>query len=311
MVRGNHVTSNNAEIGNFRKLRLNFKTVEFHIRYQTRNSGSDYSDFTVGADSYASPEDTVPVSSVGTTIDLPESHLVWKKRRGTLELPASDTAQFWRFRINMSGLPGTGTGTVRIDSVFIYPTADVFGSEVVFSKVIAGSVPEAVETTDANKYLAGDGTWKTLTGSLSAVKTADEAVNNSAALQDDDDLFVTLAASTYYDFLIVLHVDTNGSVNPDFKWQLVAPTNGTGFYSSYKTEENVAGVATEGNVAIATTNSYTVLGAARDQVCIMQGTVYGGDGGTFKLTWAQNVADATNSTTIKAGSTMRCIPIGT
>lgn len=134
---------------------------------------------------------------------------------------------------------------------------------------------------------------------LKAVKTSDEDVTSSTALQDDDELLVTVEANGVYHFEAVI-IAYSASATPDLKFQFIEPdgtfdvvvTSGLGGdLISYIDESSSASVVD--------------ITAATEKVKYFTGIVRaGGAGGTFKLQWAQNVSNAT-ATTVKADSYMR------
>lgn len=116
----------------------------------------------------------------------------------------------------------------------------------------------------------------------SAVKTADETINNSAALQDDDHLSLTLGVGT---FIIegLLVYSSSATAGISFDWS--GTSTGT-FDWRIEGEDDAdlpgAGVGTERGATFRGTATITATG-------------------TLVLQWAQTVADATN-TVLHAGS---------
>lgn len=130
-------------------------------------------------------------------------------------------------------------------------------------------------------------------------KTLNETVNNSSALQNDDQLFATVDANTRYFFTGRFVFTSNAT--PDIKFGFTYPSGATASYTLFGTgaggtvlaafnfvETNIA--ALEGGTAVAGTmlGSWTI----------------GTTPGVIQLQWAQNVANATD-TIVLAGSFIR------
>lgn len=132
---------------------------------------------------------------------------------------------------------------------------------------------------------------------VAARKTVNETVNNSAALQNDDALFVAVVANAVYDVKLVLHY-TSGTT-PDLKIGWTAPSGATMVWGGYLFSTASAFTAT-GNNAVGTVVALGGLGA--DVSAVFDGTVVTSTtAGTLQLQWAQNTANASDST-VYAGS---------
>ncbi len=136
------------------------------------------------------------------------------------------------------------------------------------------------------------------------VKLADEDLENSSTLQDDDELVLPMEANKTYqiDLLIITFTDAA----PDFQFAFTGPTGckisigviagdgGTTMTNSYKTGTtttpaiSVIRVSGQGNQIIHIKGSVRVAGSAGD----------------FKLRWAQNTSNAF-TTTVVEGSYMK------
>lgn len=130
-----------------------------------------------------------------------------------------------------------------------------------------------------------------------ARKTADETVNNSAALQDDDELQVSVEANAVYAF--DLHMVTNGGTTPDLKIAWSVPTSTTMTWSGIYVDTTGA-LLVNSQFTQATTLALGGIGA--DVSFHFWGVIVtSSTAGTLKLQWAQNTANASNSI-IRAGS---------
>ena len=133
-----------------------------------------------------------------------------------------------------------------------------------------------------------------------ARKTADETVTNAttgATLQNDDELFVSVAASTVYRFECNLGITT--PTTTDFKCLFTFPSGLTMKYTLICT---TAGAGALYPFNLDQTTTVTIEGNASAQGAVFQGIIIvGSTAGTLQLQWAQGTATASN-TTVSAGS---------
>ena len=129
---------------------------------------------------------------------------------------------------------------------------------------------------------------------LLAVKTGDETVNNSATLQDDDHLSVTVAANSVY---ILRHEWVyNTGATPDLKSKFVVPSGTTMLYwTNASISTHAASAQTEASTVIYDGDGGDVL------VTTVARVVTGSTAGTLKWQWAQNTANASNTVVRGAG----------
>ena len=120
-------------------------------------------------------------------------------------------------------------------------------------------------------------------------KTADETVNNSTTLQDDDDLVVAILANETWIVEMVLLVTTDAGA--DFKLQVNGPTASAGYvtaittrYEAAAANDLVRGAAALGSPMsiVGTTTAYTIKVTA-----IVRN---GANAGNITLQWAQDAA---------------------
>ena len=134
---------------------------------------------------------------------------------------------------------------------------------------------------------------------LVARKTSDETVNNTATYQDDNELLLTLEPNAAY--LGHLHMMFLSGTTPDFKYQFTYPAGVTlpewsfviGPTGSQQTGEAVNGGVTGINGT-----------GANSPIDAWGLVIVGSTGGTLRVQWAQNAANASN-TTVRAGSFLR------
>lgn len=135
-------------------------------------------------------------------------------------------------------------------------------------------------------------------------KVADETVNNSSVLQNDDELFVPMSANAVYDFFVIIHHNSGGT--PDIKFGWTVPSGTTMVWGGYIV--NTAGAFTVvANLSQSSTAS--IGGTGSDSFQMFQGTIVtSSTAGTLQLQWAQDTANASN-TIVRAGSYL--LPIRT
>ena len=126
---------------------------------------------------------------------------------------------------------------------------------------------------------------------LSAVKTVDESVTSSTTLQNDDALFVTVAANATY--LLYCYLDYEGASAGDLKFSWSVPTSATMRFTIIgQTAASAAQTAVTGSES----TSYTVGAdaAATLNAVLMTGTlVTSSSSGTLQLQWAQGASTGT------------------
>ena len=126
-------------------------------------------------------------------------------------------------------------------------------------------------------------------------KTADEIVNNSTTLQNDDALLAALAANEVVAFQCAIHL-TSG-VTPDIKVAFTVPSGATlrwGMVGNADPSINQTSVGASGTGILAQT-----AGVALPGHILLSGTVVNGaNAGNLQLQWAQNTADASDTTVL-------------
>lgn len=134
------------------------------------------------------------------------------------------------------------------------------------------------------------------TGTELAYKAADETVNNSTTLQNDDDLVVALDANSYYAVSAFLRHNT--SATADYWYSFTVPSGATGWR-----------FFCENNDTVCRSEDMTVtlngVGASADEAGMMTGTIFtGGSAGNLQLQWAQKTAEVSD-TKILQGSWLK------
>ena len=179
--------------------------------------------------------------------------------------------------------------------------------------------------TTANKIIKLDGAAKLpavdgsqLTGIsagatiLSKVKTANEIVNNSATLQNDDHLFFNVATNSTYIIEVVLFGGST-SITPQLKVGFTAPTGATmlGGIFNTTTANNVFAALYSLDMLIAGgwTNAAWEYAHAYANLYIIRGVLTTiGTAGTLQLQWAQTNATVTD-TNVRISSYIKGIKV--
>lgn len=126
---------------------------------------------------------------------------------------------------------------------------------------------------------------------VTARKTANETVNNSAALQNDNELFVAAEAGATYDFTL-FGMYTSGTT-PDLKVGWTVPS-GTTMRWGASYYDTASALALTSNL----TESSTLAcgGTTFNQSFIATGViVVGSTAGLVQMQWAQNTANASDT----------------
>jgi hypothetical protein len=158
----------------------------------------------------------------------------------------------------------------------------------------------------ATQYLSGTGVFSVPAGGGPTIvrKTADETVNNSAVLQNDDHLLLAIAANEVW-LVDVFLLWTSPSTTPALKTGWAYP-NGCSIKWGVEIEPS-ATPKVYWSAAIATASKYALLietGTRRDilsvaaAICGLHLTaivINGATAGTLNLQWAQYVATAENT----------------
>ncbi|WP_435610674.1 hypothetical protein [Streptomyces sp. C10-9-1] len=138
-----------------------------------------------------------------------------------------------------------------------------------------------------------------------AAKTATESVTSSTTMQDDDELFVHVAANaTYIVDMLLIHASATAAdirvgwtvpAGASFNWAGQGATNTTSTSSFVVPDTNMAG-------RIASETLVFGGGASSATRADLSGTlITAGTAGTLQFQWAQNASDAT-ATQVRLGS---------
>lgn len=142
-------------------------------------------------------------------------------------------------------------------------------------------------------------------------KTADETINSSTTLQNDDHLVLPVVANAVYTFELDLYMTESTDFVGDFKMSFTCPTGAT--FDMHGSGAHItdlsAGTSSNGEWIgkLATSSAGASLsfgvGTSLTGVRVHGRLVMSSTAGNFQMQWAQNASDA-SGTTLKAGSIM-------
>ncbi len=131
-------------------------------------------------------------------------------------------------------------------------------------------------------------------------KTVDETVNNSTALQNDNDLFFAMAANTSYhvDVTLLLNATTNV---PDWKYGWSVPAGCVMFWEEPSDAAWGGPVALSGSFNLLTESDSLARGSSNGtHGGFLKAIVRnGGNAGNLQFRWAQNTANASDNKVLK------------
>jgi hypothetical protein len=159
----------------------------------------------------------------------------------------------------------------------------------------AARLPKGTE----GQYLqqgANDPQWASIGAPATVVrKTANETVNNSNVLQNDDHLLLAIAANEEWVFEIVLFI-TEGMTDCDIQVALTVPAGASVKYGLPDASVNTANAIQYGTLKTASGTAVTCYGNANTIVHIVGWVLNGATAGNLQLQWAQATAGAFNLT---------------
>ena len=131
-------------------------------------------------------------------------------------------------------------------------------------------------------------------GSFSVVKTLDEDVVASTALQDDDELTFEVLADEVW--TVEFNLQATSNTTADYQFAVTAPAGST----CYVGAENFESAQTKNQFACGVSSTVISSQNASDDYRVIATILVGGTDGDVTLQWAQNTASGT--TTVHAGS---------
>lgn len=128
-------------------------------------------------------------------------------------------------------------------------------------------------------------------------KTADETVNNSTTLQDDDTLLAALASNEVVAFQCTIFHIGNGTA--DFKLAFTVPSGAAIRWGMANAQVAPGGTLQGANVTNSSGSSQAVQGETGERAQLVTGLVKnGGTSGNLQLQWAQNTATVVDTKVI-------------
>jgi len=124
-------------------------------------------------------------------------------------------------------------------------------------------------------------------------KTADETVNNSTTLQDDDALKVPVPANSVWHIHCAILYNSGGT--PDIKFSLSVPTGATYMLGIVRGD-----AASQINWQASASGALAADGQGADYFLLLEAIVtVGATAGNAVVQWAQNMADASDTKVLK------------
>lgn len=233
--------------------------------------------------------------------------------------------------ITASGFSGSGASLTALDAsniasgsladgrlstnVALLNLSQTFSTKQTFSAGL--TLGNTANTTAGNLRWTGtdfegyDGSaWVSLTSGtgdsgssnvVTVIKSANETINNSNALQNDDSLKFAIAANDSWTFRFV--VKANSGTAPDLKFAITAPSGASCSIDVIDAE----GATTASNLSCGTSSGLVAGNGETDTYEVIGSVQNGTNAGDITLQWAQYTADNSDSI-VYAGSYVNAIP---
>jgi len=155
-----------------------------------------------------------------------------------------------------------------------------------------GALTPAAQATAAGQTVHTTGANAPVMVTASKYKTADETVNNSTALQNDDHLAWAVGASEVWAWRMFVYF-TIASGNPGLKFLWTMPASGDGYYTVVQGIANLGSSASGANVQIcnqqmSSTLAYGITGLTSGLLVFDGVFINSTNAGTVQFQWAQN-----------------------
>lgn len=186
----------------------------------------------------------------------------------------------------------SGLASLSAGSLVVQKPADRLSKtnfEITLNKLLkgagAGADPTEIDVP------TGATTFAALTDVKVIRKTADETVNNSVALQNDDALLFAVEANSVWEFIVILQF-TSGST-PNLKVAIVVPAAASFIAIKYGYSSTAVGI---GFMVVSGTGTRFDGGEAALQEATLVGVITNGaNAGNFQIQWAQNTAEVSDT----------------
>lgn len=150
------------------------------------------------------------------------------------------------------------------------------------------------------KYQSSNSTW-ICDNVFYKVKTADETVNNSVTLQNDNDLFFSIGANEIWRMDYFLRIDMTATADFKHTWTVPAGAIIRGLPDDINNMGDATAGALTAEVDLTTTRTKTIAATTTQTITGTAIVVNGGTAGTVQYQWAQNALEVANLN-VKAGS---------
>lgn len=207
----------------------------------------------------------------------------------------------------------TVTGLSSGDRLTLFLAQDATGGRTLSINDGSGAVSLAIPSAASSTMkieLEYDGTdsYIDVAGGVSETvirKAADETVNNSATLQNDDHLVLPVAANETWQFELWLLLSSSSGSAADWKFGWTVPASTTMFWGSPSANAATNQFVTVGVAAtpVALTSESGTVTSGSDAVTngvILRGWIrVAGTAGNVQFQWAQNTATAVDNKVLK------------
>lgn len=226
-----------------------------------------------------------------------------------VEVVATPTALDFTTALDVSDV--SGVATIAVDQTELTGVPAAFVSDTHANRIAAGHVAGRLwrETNTGLVYRDNGTTWDMWKNDGTIRKSANETVNNSAALQNDDELFWPVEVNEVWFFEAFLLLQA-ASVNADWKATITVPAGATGPWGLAATTGSWSlvgvGSAPAPLVAAGTGASFgaAITGSGLTAGYMAGWVIVGATAGNAQIQWAQNTATVENSI-VQANSFLR------
>ena len=147
-----------TDLNALRRHRVNHGVFQFRLRYQTFGAIDALNhEILIGARRWSTETGGTASTISSGPFSLPRSVGAWNDVVIEFIAPDDPTKQFFAFQIQMH-FTNQSLDTFRLDSIFVHPGGEQFGTQKFGGDIEPGTVPKAL-AADSGKFLKSDGTW--------------------------------------------------------------------------------------------------------------------------------------------------------